>query len=104
MIEKNKKVSPFQFVSNIDSITDIFKEFGFIINITENGITNITTEECYLRDQYDFFEAIVPYIKDDSYIELLGEDGQRFRWWIKNNKLNEIYPKMIWENDKKEDL
>jgi hypothetical protein len=34
---------------------------------------------------------------NSSYIEMYGEDGDKWRWIFKNGKCEEVYPKVIWE-------
>jgi hypothetical protein len=40
--------------------------------------------------------AIAPYVEENSYIEMVGEDGDRWRWVFKNGKCEEKYPEVIW--------
>lgn len=49
-----------------------------------------------LGNDYELFCAIAPYVEDDSYIEMSGEDGCIWRWVFKNGKCKEIYPVIIW--------
>ena len=48
-------------------------------------------------DDYRLFRAIAPFVEDNSYIQMLGEDGAMWRWVFKDGKCREIHPKIIWE-------
>ena len=44
----------------------------------------------------DELEPLAPYVKDDSYVEMLGEDGARWRWIFKNGKIVTKDAKLTW--------
>ena len=43
--------------------------------------------ESKIGDEELLFEAIAPIVENGSYIEVIGEDGERFRWSWNNGKL-----------------
>jgi len=49
-----------------------------------------------LGDDYSIFYAISPYV-ESSYIEMMGEDGEKWRWVFENGKCEEIYPQVTWD-------
>lgn len=49
-----------------------------------------------LGDDYDLFSLIAPYISD-GYIEMSGEDADRWRWIFKDGKFEEKHPKLDWD-------
>lgn len=54
----------------------------------------------YNDDALDFIDSIAPYIFDGSYIEFDGEDGDNWRWVVKDNKAIEIdHPIEVWSQD-----
>lgn len=64
---------------------------------TKDGFGRIRFNAEYY-DKYDLLlEAISPYVEDGSYIEMFGEDGNMWRWYFNNGKLETKYPKIIWE-------
>jgi hypothetical protein len=42
------------------------------------------------------FEAIAPYVEEDSFIEMSGEDGCTWRWNFWDGQLIETYPEVHW--------
>ena len=49
-----------------------------------------------LGDDDIFFKLIAPYC-EDGYIQFLGEDGDRFRYVIKNGEFEEKYATLSWD-------
>ena len=49
-----------------------------------------------LGDDYEMFKLIAPYI-NDGYIEMSGEDAERWRWIFKDGKCEEKFPKIKWD-------
>lgn len=88
-----------------DDLSEIFEYQGFTIELDDDGnIDDISIEdECYLRNQMNFFLRIAPYVENNSFIQFVGEDGEHFRWWFKNGNIKEIHPTYVWENDKEEE-
>ena len=50
-----------------------------------------------LGSDYNLFCAIAPYVKDGSYIEMQGEDGEIWRWKFKDGNCYEVYPTIVWD-------
>lgn len=46
--------------------------------------------------ELDFYNCIAEFI-NNSYIEYLGEDGDKWRYVFKDGKCEEKYPTVIWE-------
>lgn len=79
------------------SLQDIWEDnLRFSLRETEDYyiISDFLGEK--LGDEYELFNAIAKYCKEDSYIEFYGEDGARFRYLIKNEKCEEQHQKLIW--------
>ena len=49
-----------------------------------------------LGNDYEMFKLIAPYI-NDGYIEMSGEDAERWRWIFKDGKCEEKFPKIKWD-------
>jgi hypothetical protein len=47
-------------------------------------------------DDFDTLNAIAPFVEKDSYIEMLGEDGDRWRWNFDGEKCVEKHAKVSW--------
>lgn len=50
-----------------------------------------------LGDDMVLFEALAPYVKPGSYIEMAGEDNALWRWVFDGKTMREISPTLIWE-------
>lgn len=50
-----------------------------------------------LGDDNKLFDAVAPYVTPGSYIEMLGEDGSRWRWVFDGQTCEERSAKVIWE-------
>ena len=50
-----------------------------------------------LGDDNLLFDAIAPYVEAGSYIEMLGEDGQIWRWIFDGKTCREVTAKIIFE-------
>jgi len=49
-----------------------------------------------LGDDKILFDAIAPFVKDDSFIEMRGEEDEGWRWVFKHGKCIEIHPQVVW--------
>ena len=43
------------------------------------------------------FNTLAPFVEDNSYIKMVGEDGGLWKWIFKNGECKKIEPKIIWE-------
>jgi sugar O-acyltransferase (sialic acid O-acetyltransferase NeuD family) len=51
-----------------------------------------------LGDDFIIFQSIAKFVQDGTYIEMVGEDGDKWRWLFKNGICKEIYPIITWED------
>jgi len=47
-------------------------------------------------DDLIMLNAIAPWVKPGSYIEMSGEDGSMWRWAFDGSQCKEVYPKIEW--------
>ena len=79
------------------SISQIWEEclrYGIIEEDEYYVIVDFYGEK--LGDDDKFFKLIAPYC-EDGYFQFLGEDGDRFRYIIKDGKFDEKYATVSWE-------
>ena len=63
------------------TINAVFADWAYPVEEDDAGnIVAITFEAEKLGDEDRFFDAIAPFVRAGSYIEMLGEDGTRWRW------------------------
>lgn len=61
-------------------------------------ITGIQFNGEYQGDDYKIFELLAEFVEDESYIEITGEDGDKWRWVFNKGKVKEIKPKLVWSD------
>lgn len=50
-----------------------------------------------LGEDYEILNAIAPAVENGSYVQMVGEDGEFWRWIFKDGECKEISPKIIWK-------
>jgi len=63
-------------------------EAGDIIDIRFDGEK--------LGDEALLFDALAPFVREGSYIEMHGEDETWWRWWFHNGGCHEVTPTILW--------
>lgn len=53
--------------------------------------------EKYSGNEVDVLNAISPFVEDGSYIEMSGEEGERWRWIFRKDGVEEKYAKIVWD-------
>ena len=67
------------------------------VEVDENyNVVKISFEAEKLHDDYDIFVAIAPFVETGSFIEMLGEDGRRWRWLFNGKTCEEKFAKTVW--------
>jgi hypothetical protein len=86
-------------VLDAENIVELFDALRFEIFLDEDDnlykidyMSGEKLDGCEL----DMFQCIAEFI-NDSYIEYLGEDGEKWRYVFKDGECNEVYPKVTWE-------
>lgn len=64
---------------------------------TDGNVVSIEFWGEKLGDDKVLFEAIAPWVKSGSYIEMQGEDGTMWRWCFDDGKFHEKTAKVSWE-------
>jgi hypothetical protein len=50
-----------------------------------------------MGDELILFQTIAPFVREDSYIEMHGEESAMWRWVFRNGKVTEKSPSVIWD-------
>ena len=90
--EDNKKIQDFFASGNYGRFELDFDEDDNVIDISFGD-----TDRRYYNGQ-PLLEAMAPWIKDNSSIDFLGEDGESFRWVFKNGKMKEQHAKKVYDD------
>lgn len=62
----------------------------------EEEIVNLEFDGEKIGNEEVLFDTIAPFVESGSWIEMLGEDGCRWRWLFHKGELHEIYPEIVW--------
>jgi len=62
----------------------------------DGNINDIWFQGQKLGDEETFFKTIAPFVRDSSFIEMEGDDDERWRWVFKNGQLYEQDSKLVW--------
>jgi hypothetical protein len=80
-------------INNTKNYIDALYECGWEYD-EEHHILFFNGEK--LGDDYNLFCAIAPYVENGSYIQMIGEDDDIWKWTFENGKCHEVTPAIIW--------
>lgn len=91
----------FSWVDNrfytIRSLDKMLEEWGWLIQVDEAGdVVDIEFTRSKIGDEQILFTAIAPYVDAGSFIEMVGEDGARWRWTFNGDTCEEVYAETVW--------
>lgn len=77
----------------------IIEDWGWSVEFdSEGNINNLSFDREKIGDEQILFDAIAPFVKEGSFIHIVGEEAEQWKWVFKNNKCVEIQPKVVWED------
>lgn len=83
---------------NLQDIEEIFRCWRWQVYLDEDGhITDISFDGEKLGDDLVLLEAIAPFVKNNSFIEMNGEDNSIWRWKFTDKQCHEINPTIVWD-------
>lgn len=88
------------FVSteNVGRVMAVARHYPYEFEFDEDGnITDIDFVGDKLAGDKAMFQKIAPFVRDDSFIEMEGEDGACWKWVFKNGKCKEVRARLVWE-------
>lgn len=75
----------------------VFQVWQWDLSFDDNGnISGISFAGDKLVNELFFLEIIAPFVTEGSFIEILGEDGERWRWVFKDAKCITVEAIIIW--------
>jgi len=93
--------SDFDRTSTFD---EAMRAWRWSVEFDVNGnIENIQFEGEKLGDDLVLFQAIAPFVKKDSYIQMQGEDGSLWRWKFDGTTCQEVSARIEWDDDEEEE-
>ena len=83
------------------SIEDVFSLFGFECRQNKDHTTYIISEFERERDpdMDQITQFIAPMVEDGSYAEIIGEDGERWKYVFKGGKVKRLEGKTVYEEE-----
>ena len=77
------------------------ENYGYSVELDDDGnIIDVQFPRNRLASgEKEMFQAIAPYVKDGSFLEMFGEDGTRWRQVFKNGTCKEVTAQTIWPAD-----
>jgi hypothetical protein len=80
------------------NISDILNCWRWEVAFDKGGnVNDITFQGEKFGDDKVLFNSIASYVQDGSYIEIVGEDNQMWRWVFQDGKCFEKYPEIKWD-------
>lgn len=79
-------------------LEDALDELGWDAEMDEDyNITDIQFSAEKLGDEAEFFALLAPYVEAGSFIEMRGEDGERWRWTFDGSTMREQRATVSWQ-------
>lgn len=79
------------------TLEEVLDYWGFETTLdAEGSIVDIQFVREKLGDELKMFRAIAPWVRDSSFIEMVGEDGAQWRWVFEGGQCAERYPTVTW--------
>ena len=81
-----------------DSFENALRSFGFVLSGNKEAYTEIAYEDdFYSHSEIICLNAIAPYVKNGSFVEFAGEDGDCWRIVFNNGQAKHINPQIVWD-------
>lgn len=76
----------------------LMQKSGYNFDFDLNG-NIVKIELCCEAIGYDdtpLFNSIAPYVRNGSFIQMIDEEGNQWRWVFDNGKCKQVQPKIVW--------
>ena len=91
-------------VQNSIELEEVMYEFYYYPEHDNQGnICDICFDGEKLQDDDIFWSALAPYMEDGDFIEMEGDDFNRWRWVFKDGVCREIQSTITWEDEQNGD-
>ena len=95
--KRNEIEVPIKYASSPATLEEAMEGYRYDLhNDSDSNVTGIGTLGSHAPHDYKLHNIIAPYVEDGSFIEILGEDGARWRWAFHNGKCIELTPIGFW--------
>jgi len=94
------EIEDFDFLPSTSKLRHlVHKGWGFKLRVDGVGdVVGVNWEWEKLQSSIvNWLHAVAPFVPAGCYVEMLGEDGERWRYVFDGEKMTEKYPKIVWE-------
>ena len=70
----------------------------------EGNIVDLRFQHEKMGDEKALFSALAPFVKNGSFIEMLGDDGDHWRWVFDGARCFQIWPVLVWNGPIPDDV
>lgn len=93
----NKSIRDWRLHANERALFEALEAFGWIVEVAPDGsICTIGYESDKMGFEEEVLAAIAPWVDEGSFIEMVGEDSERWRWVFSQKSVQHIAPKQLW--------
>lgn len=100
LLQEKKQIgwSRYEKVKNCKTLEDAMNECLWTLDTNDNGdYDDILFEGEKSGSDEVILSAIAPFVENNSYIQMMGEDGEIWRWIFVNGELMEKYATITFE-------
>lgn len=96
-------LSSFAFIETSDllkasSLEEALRRWRWLSEADADGnIVSIEFVGEKLGDDEVLFSAVAPYVQEDSYVQMVGEDGTVWRWFFHENTVRKDIGRIVFE-------
>jgi len=84
------------YPETLKTLEEVLTALGFEFDKDSEGNIAILIYNSKIGDEYHFFSAIAPLVKQGSYISWRGEDGEEWRWFFNNSEMITQQATKVW--------
>jgi len=89
---------PADYDKTVGSIEEVFELLGFILAEEPDGAMLLDDYDSKTGQEDLFLGAIAHLVEDDTYVQFVGEDGDRYRYVFKDGKMTTKHATLVWED------
>jgi len=75
----------------------VFKDFGFTVATLHGAIVDLEYDN-KTGNELELFKSIAPALPGNHWVQFIGEEGEHYRYVIRNHKFHEVYGEVVFED------
>lgn len=88
---------PADYDKTVTSLEEVFVLLGFEVGEAPDGAMLLVGYDTKTGQEDLFLGAIAPLVEDGTYLQFVGEDGDRYRYVFKDGKMETKYATLTWD-------